>query len=697
MSVPSTATLHYPHHSHHSHQSPPYGYLNTLPQHNLYYRSNSGTQQPQPPYQPQSQRYSTEMRPSGSVASSTAPTPSATGKRRRRTTPDWKEFYKNGIPKEIIVIDDTPPPEPTPKRASRTNQTATRVPRPTSQHSALNTRVHNPVSQASTATTSQPSKRRKIAATGPTSTAAAAVNSRYDTNHHDVYGSTPYSVTQTPAYASQGSSANTASASSRGYNGTETAATSLASTIGDSASVAGTKRKRVTRGSMAKKQTDAFAHYQPPPHPPIKAKEVNVRRVEDHPKSNQKVDDDEGHYIVTPGAYLTNRYRIIKLLGQGTFGKVVQAFDGQKNEYCAIKIIRSVQKYRDASKIELRVLSTLGKNDGENRNKCIHLRDCFDYRNHICIVTDLLGMSVFDFLKSNSFIPFPSSQIQSFARQLFTSVAFLHDLNLIHTDLKPENILLMHNTSETFTYNRVIPSSTHSNPRKAQTRKILLDTEIRLIDFGSATFDDEYHSSVVSTRHYRAPEIILGLGWSFPCDIWSIGCILVEFYTGDALFQTHDNLEHLAMMRTVCNADIETRLVRQAISKTQNSNSPASRFFRNNKLDYPNNETSKTSRRYVKAMRRLEEMIPQTCSFYRQLLDLLKKIFVYDPAKRISARDALKHPWFNEVIRDEGITVAQMRIDREVEMERELRRRREGNSDTEPEDDETEAEAEADD
>jgi len=115
--------------------------------------------------------------------------------------------------------------------------------------------------------------------------------------------------------------------------------------------------------------------------------------------------------------------QIQKLLGQGTFGKVVQAWDKQNKTFCAIKIIRSIQKYRDASQIELRVLSTLGQNDRRNRNKCIHLRDCFDYQNHICIVTDLLGMSVFDFLKANSFIPFPSSQIQSFARQLLTSVA----------------------------------------------------------------------------------------------------------------------------------------------------------------------------------------------------------------------------------------------------------------------------------
>ena len=115
--------------------------------------------------------------------------------------------------------------------------------------------------------------------------------------------------------------------------------------------------------------------------------------------------------------------QVFKLLGQGTFGKVVEAYDRRKRTKCAIKIIRSIQKYRDASRIELRVLSTLAQNDAENRNKCIHLRDCFDFRNHICIVTDLLGQSVFDFLKSNSFVPFPSSQIQSFARQLLTSVA----------------------------------------------------------------------------------------------------------------------------------------------------------------------------------------------------------------------------------------------------------------------------------
>jgi len=67
---------------------------------------------------------------------------------------------------------------------------------------------------------------------------------------------------------------------------------------------------------------------------------------------------------------------------------------------------------------------------------------------------------------------------------------------------------------------------------RAAARRVPCGDQIRVIDFGSATFEDQYHSSIVSTRHYRAPEVILGLGWSFPCDLWSVGCILVELATG---------------------------------------------------------------------------------------------------------------------------------------------------------------------
>jgi dual-specificity kinase len=204
-----------------------------------------------------------------------------------------------------------------------------------------------------------------------------------------------------------------------------------------------------------------------------------------------------------------------------------------------------------------------------------------------------------------------------------------------------------------------------------------------LIDFGSATFDDEYHSSVVSTRHYRAPEIILNLGWSFPCDIWSIGCIIV---------QTHDNLEHLAMMEAVCDGKIDAKIIKQVQSGRGSSANSAAKFFVRNKLDYPNNETQRASRKYVKAMKHLnvswfhstckglltpsQEFIPSSTPFNKQLLDLLRKIFVYDPRQRITAKQALKHPWFKESLVDDGTEALRIRDQRE-EDSRQAKRLRE--------------------
>lgn len=581
-------------------------------------------------------------------------------KRQRSREPDWHNFYKNGLPKEVIVIDDSPPP-----RIAESIQPED-VPQP--DHHAVN---------------------------GIASRHAAKKRKRddiYDPIYHNQLGPVE---TQSPHYKT--SNSHSTISTDRTTSAVQTtAATSLGSQYSSNGSrpyanddvQPGQKRKRVaTRQQLAneaKKREieingDAFSNYHPPPRPPIKAGDVNVKVMPDNSYTkHSKVDDDDGHYIVVPESDLTDRYQVQKLLGQGTFGKVVQARDRKRNNsLVAIKIIRSVQKYRDASRIELRVLSTLKANDGENRNRCIHLRDCFDYRGHICIVMDLLGQSVFDFLKSNSFVPFPNSQIQHFARQLFTSVAFLHDLNLIHTDLKPENILLCDNAYQTFTYNRKIPSSSQQVNRQAGQRKVLLDTEIRLIDFGSATFQDEYHSSVVSTRHYRAPEIILGLGWSYPCDIWSIGCILVEFFTGDALFQTHDNLEHLAMMENVVDRKIDAHLIQQVNKMAhRNSGNPASKFFKRLKLDYPTQDTTRASRRFVKAMKKLNDIIPSNNSFCRNFLDLLKKIFVYDPADRITAKQALQHAWFKELAGpDDGTEAVKIRAMREKE--RQERRRAE--------------------
>ncbi|GJJ08281.1 hypothetical protein Clacol_002491 [Clathrus columnatus] len=374
----------------------------------------------------------------------------------------------------------------------------------------------------------------------------------------------------------------------------------------------------------------------------------------------QPCDDKEGHYIVIPDDMIHNRYRTVRLLGQGTFGKVVEAIDTKFQTRVAVKIIRAIPKYRDASKIEIRVLNRLKERDPQNIQqvfKCIHLLEYFDHRNHICIVTELLGKCVYDFLKENDFTPFPRLHIQSFARQLLDSVAFLHSQRLVHTDLKPENILLVCND---FRLRPMVPAGLPGRRGSAapKQRRELESTEIRLIDFGSATFDEEYHSTVVSTRHYRAPEIILGnygiwiinvflemlnerigLGWSFPCDAFSLGCILVEFYTGQALFQTHDNLEHLAMMEAVMGK------MPDKFSRSGARNKPE--FFKEGaKLAWPSPKSTKQSKKDVKATKSLGEIIQATDTINRHFLDLVRRLLIFDPAHRITVAEALKHPYF---------------------------------------------------
>ncbi|KAI3406049.2 LKH1 [Candida oxycetoniae] len=481
-----------------------------------------------------------------------------------------------------------------------------------------------------------------------------------------------------------------------------------------------------------------------------------------HQNNLPPCDDENGHYIIKPNEPFANRFIIIKLLGQGTFGKVVKCYDKVNREHVAIKIIRNIQKYRDAAKIELRILSTLKKFDNANKNHCIHLRECFDYRGHICIVTDLLKISLYDFLENNKFIPFPGSHIQAISKQLIRSVTFLHDLNLIHTDLKPENILLhddsyakktLYSSTISTAYTKINNSSGSSMKKVPKTSKVLKNPLIQVIDFGSAIFNDEYHSSIVSTRHYRAPEIVLGTGWSYPCDMWSIGCILVELIIGEPLFKTHDNLEHLAMIEKICGYRIDKSMVK--LSKLK-ENECGLEYFTNEYIydtckykrrgggyektsittsctsssdndgeqeqeeggeeeeneegeeDEDENDsfdddvifddertlanslilrfpTISTPQKFVNSVNELKRIdlfisyriglhidfdfsLNQNFeknkhlinfgnfTFWWFFIDLLKQLFIINPENRITALEALNHPWFNLGIQDEGTT-----------------------------------------
>lgn len=322
--------------------------------------------------------------------------------------------------------------------------------------------------------------------------------------------------------------------------------------------------------------------------------------------------------------------QVVRLLGEGTFGKVVQCKDLMRNNKdVALKIIRNVKKYREAAKLEINVLNKINEKDVKGESLCVRMLDWFNYHGHMCITFNMLGLSVFEFLKVNHYQPYSIDQVRHIFYQLCKSVKFLHDNRLTHTDLKPENILFANSAAD-------IVFDVVKNKDYNQVRS----TDICLIDFGSATFDYEHHSTVVSTRHYRAPEVILELGWSHPCDVWSVGCIIFELYTGFTLFQTHDNLEHLAMMERILG-----QLPNFMIRRTKKN-----KYFYRGHLDW--DKESSSGRYVIDNCRPLQKYLLSDTEDHRLLFDLIHRMLEYDDLYRITLKEALRHPFFQKLFPD---------------------------------------------
>ncbi|XP_015205091.1 dual specificity protein kinase CLK4b isoform X1 [Lepisosteus oculatus] len=347
-------------------------------------------------------------------------------------------------------------------------------------------------------------------------------------------------------------------------------------------------------------------------------------------RSRSFEDDEEGHLIYHSGDVLRARYEIVCTLGEGAFGKVVECIDHEKGgARVALKIIKNFDRYREAAVSEVEVLEQINSLDCDRKYACVRMLDWFDHHGHICIVFELLGLSTYDFLKENGFMPFPMDQIREMTYQIFRAVRFIHRSKLTHTDLKPENILFV-NSDYYMEY----------NPRMKRDERTLKNPDVKVVDFGNATYDHEHHTSVVSTRHYRAPEVILELGWNQACDVWSLGCILIEYYLGLTLFQvsyTHDSKEHLAMMERVL-GPIPTHMLQKTRKR---------RYVHHDRLDW--DEHSSAGRYVRKHCRPLKQYMASKSLEHEQLFDLIGKMLEYDFSKRISLDQALKHPFFDPI------------------------------------------------
>lgn len=362
------------------------------------------------------------------------------------------------------------------------------------------------------------------------------------------------------------------------------------------------------------------------------------------------------HFPWEEGMRLNSKYELLKLLGDGTFGRVVLARDLSNDRSVAIKIIRDEERYRQDAKFEAAVLEEIRKVDPQGSSGCVIMYETFLHaERYFCLVTEPLGTSLYDFLKSNEYRGFWMQDVQSIALQCMQALVFLHgQLRMTHTDLKVENILFV----------SADPPSASAFPRHAEWERIRqiespnsdppgpylrpVNSQIKLIDFGNTTHEYEHHSSIINTRQYRSPEVLLELGWDETSDIWSIGAILMEIFSGDQLFTTHEELEHLALIERIV-GKFPQSLMERAVKNGMSSFLMQDASTGHWRFPWPEKASSDSSVRFVNRQRPVREQVqPQ----HMLLADFVSDLLQLEAGKRLRAINSLAHPFFAAKYKD---------------------------------------------
>ena len=269
--------------------------------------------------------------------------------------------------------------------------------------------------------------------------------------------------------------------------------------------------------------------------------DINEKYYAKHNKRSQdQWDDEHGDYIIRAGDMINGRYKILKrpngsspLLGKGSFGQVVYAVDckaGQKGRVdVALKIIKNHHHWFEQAKCEIALLRRFVEREPVERPdgklvdwvdyaNVVRLVDDFVFRNHCCLVFELLPFTLYDLLKYSRFKGVSLQLVSKFANHLLRSLDCLQDseVDVIHCDLKPENVMLVKHD----------------------------DHRVKVIDFGSSCSSHRQPFTYIQSRFYRSPEVLLCSPYSYPIDMWSLGCILVEMHTGQPLFNGKNEAKH---------------------------------------------------------------------------------------------------------------------------------------------------------
>jgi mitogen-activated protein kinase 1/3 len=303
---------------------------------------------------------------------------------------------------------------------------------------------------------------------------------------------------------------------------------------------------------------------------------------------------------------LGNRYKKIKKIGKGSYGSVYEYLDMRTGEKVAVKKLQEIQDISDAKRVlrEIIILKAC-HHDNLLELKGFHLEPKDNFY-EVYLVTELMDFDMYRVIKKGR-EEMTGEHIQYVMYQIFLGLYYLHENNIIHRDIKPNNILL--NDS----------------------------CDVKICDFGFAreilsgntTDNTEY----VVTRYYRAPEIMLNSRkYDSAVDIWSIGCTFFELIDSRILFEEANNY---------------IKLLEMIIQMLGTPSTETLNFIENeNAINWIKTQKQAPSRKaswYLKNK-----------NINAQALDLLDKCLVFDPRHRISAKEALEHPYFEDLFEAEN-------------------------------------------
>ncbi|KAH7825677.1 putative mitogen activated protein kinase 7 [Monocercomonoides exilis] len=281
------------------------------------------------------------------------------------------------------------------------------------------------------------------------------------------------------------------------------------------------------------------------------------------------------------------KYRYTKQLGDGTYGSVAKAVNTETLEIVAVKEMK--QRYKSWRQcIELREVQALLQLHHPN---VVGLKEVVRQGQTLFFVFEHMDDNLYQIMAGRE-TPLPETKIRNMIYQLLQGLAYMHRNNFFHRDIKPENLLVSGDT-------------------------------LKIADLGLAREIDSTppYTDYVSTRWYRAPEVLLRSGcYNAPVDLWAVGCIMAELYSLEPLFPGDTEVDELSKIFEVLG------------TPTQDSWPLGVSLIQKAGLKFP-----------VQEKVPLFALLPSANS---DAVDLMERLLFLDPSKRPTAAEALRHPFF---------------------------------------------------